>query len=419
MEGQTLKRVGFEYKWVIAAVCFLMVFAGLGFCSSSKSIYLSAITEALGFSRSAFSINDSCRFVATAIANLFFAELVAKFGTKKLIAAGMGCLIISTLLYSWATNLWIFYIGGVFLGLGIAWTTTTMVGVVIKRWFHKNRGTVLGAILASNGVGAAVSIHMVTPIIYQEGNPFGYQEAYRLTALILLIVTVLILAFYKENPPKCSEAEVQQTEKKKGSGWAGFEYKEVRKKPYFCAVLLSFFIHMVVSVGGITTPHFTDIGLDPDFVAFCLSLLVILLAVFKFGIGFLYDWLGIRVTINICLVSGVLSKILLLVITNSPMGRALTISYNVLGALATPIETVMLPILVMDLFGEKSFDKILGILTSIATIGQALGTPVMNIPYDISGNYYLSFVCSLLSSVLILIVMNWAMKVSAGEKLKL
>ena len=133
-----------EYKWVIAAVCFLMVFAGLGFCSSSKSMFFAAITEALGFSRSAFSVNDSCRFVATDIANLFFAELVARFGTKKLIFAGMSCLIISTLLYSFATNLPMFYVGGIFLGLGIAWTTTTMVGVVIKRWFTHKRGTVLG-----------------------------------------------------------------------------------------------------------------------------------------------------------------------------------------------------------------------------------------------------------------------------------
>ena len=173
---------------------------------------------------------------------------------------------------------------------------------------------------------------------------------------------------------------------------------------------------MVVSVGGITTPHFTDLGMDPEFVAFCLSLLVILLAVCKFGIGIVYDHLGIRVTINICLICGVLSKVLLLIITNTPMGRSLTVTYNVLGAIATPLETVMMPILVLDMFGEKSFDKVLGLLTSIATVGQALGTPVMNIPYDISGTYYASFWCSFVASAILLLVMNWAMIKSAREK---
>ena len=67
---QTKKRL--DYKWVIVGLCFLMVFTNLGFCSSNKSLYLSAITEALGIKRSVFSIADSCRFVTTAIINLFF-----------------------------------------------------------------------------------------------------------------------------------------------------------------------------------------------------------------------------------------------------------------------------------------------------------------------------------------------------------
>ena len=37
-----------EYKWVILFTCCLMVLVCLGFCSSNKGLYLSAITEALG-----------------------------------------------------------------------------------------------------------------------------------------------------------------------------------------------------------------------------------------------------------------------------------------------------------------------------------------------------------------------------------
>lgn len=48
-----------DYKWVIVTLSFTMVFVCLGFCSSNKGIYLSAITEAFGIKRSLFSINDS------------------------------------------------------------------------------------------------------------------------------------------------------------------------------------------------------------------------------------------------------------------------------------------------------------------------------------------------------------------------
>ena len=123
------RRTGeFDYKYIIAGICFIMVFVGLGFCSTAKTIYFAPITEALGFFRSSFSINDSCRYITTAILNIFFGALVERFGTKKLIIAGMMSLIISSLLYSAATTLFVFYLGGVFLGIGVAWTTTSMVG---------------------------------------------------------------------------------------------------------------------------------------------------------------------------------------------------------------------------------------------------------------------------------------------------
>jgi MFS family permease len=131
-----------EYKWVVAGICFLMVFAALGLCSSNKSLYLGAITDALGVPRSAFSLNDTCRYVTQVIINMFFGTLVNKFGTKKLMCAGFLCLATSSTIYAFAKSIYIFYIGGVFLGLGLSWTTTTMVGFVVGKWFKEKKGTV-------------------------------------------------------------------------------------------------------------------------------------------------------------------------------------------------------------------------------------------------------------------------------------
>jgi ABC-type Fe3+ transport system permease subunit len=66
-----------DYKWVIIAACFLMVFTCLGFCSSTKSFFIGPITENLGVDRSVYSINDSLRFISSAIINLFFGALAA------------------------------------------------------------------------------------------------------------------------------------------------------------------------------------------------------------------------------------------------------------------------------------------------------------------------------------------------------
>lgn len=338
----------------------------------------------------------------------FFGAFVEKYGTKKLIIAGMASLVISSLMYAYATTLFVFYLAGVFLGIGVAWTTTSMVGVVINRWFEENKGTVMGVVLASNGLGAALAIHIITPIIYS--STFGYQSAYRLTALILVVVTLLIILLYKE---KRSNEQHLAKDGKREDGKIGIEYGELIKKPYFYAIILAIFLHMLVTVGSITTPHFTDIGLSSSFVANTLSLMVVALAFFKLFSGVMYDHMGIKVSTNICLVSVVVSKLLLLFITNSLSGRVLTIVYCLINALATPIETVMLPILALDVFGQKCYNKTLGIITSVATVGQTLGTPLLNLFYDYYKSYNRVFLFSALVSVLVVIIMNYAMKQGA------
>lgn len=164
MEEKNIKNE-FNYSWIIVALGFIMVFVTLGFCSSNKGFYLDAITNALGVERGLFSIGDSIRFITTAVVSMFFGTLVNKFGTKKLILAGFSCLIICMLLYSFGTSLIYFYIGNFFLGAGLSWTTTSMVGCIVNKWCFEKKGTIMGAVLAANGLGGATAIQIVGPII--------------------------------------------------------------------------------------------------------------------------------------------------------------------------------------------------------------------------------------------------------------
>lgn len=409
----------FDYKWVIVGLCFLMVCTCLGFCSSNKSIYLSAITEALSIKRSAFSINDSCRFVATAVINMFFGTLVNKFGTKKLIAAGFVSLIASMLIYSVAENIFVFYLGGCLLGIGLSWTTTTMVGCVVNKWCKENKGTIMGAVLAANGLGGAIAAQIVTPIIYQEGNAFGYRDAYRLVALILLIVGALIVVFFKENPKGYdSTQKIEHKKKARGQGWVGMDYAAAVKKPYFYAAAVCIFLTGLVlqGINGVAAAHMQDVGIDAAYVATVLSAHSLALAGFKFLTGFLYDRFGLRTTMTICDAAAITVMILLAVLTNSPTGRILAMIYGILSSLALPLETIMLPIFASDMFGEKSYNKILGLFVSINTAGYAVGSPLMNWAFDIWGTYKPMLIVCCVLMVTITVVFQFVLTVSNKQR---
>ena len=419
LEERQYKKKKFDYTWIIVGLSFLMVFTCLGFCSSPKSLFVSAITEALDIKRSLFSINDTCRHLANAIVNIFFGFLINKFGSKKLICAGFVSLILSCLTYSVASELWMFYIGGALLGIGLSWTTTTMVGCVINRWCKEKTGTVMGAVLAANGLGGALASQILSPIIYQEGTLFGFRQAYLLIALILLGLGLLIAVFFRERPKDAdSDAPVEkQKKKKRGRQWSGIPFVELAHMPYFYASFACIFVMglLIGGVNGIYVVHMKDIGFDPSYVAVVMSAHSLVLAGFKFMMGFLYDKKGLRTSVNICAITACIIMFMLFFITPSPAGKVFAMIYGVFSSLALPLETVMLPILVGDLFGQHSYDKVLGVVVSFHVAGAAIASPMMNLVYDIFGTYRPAILACGILMVIVTVSLQFLIT-SAGKK---
>ena len=416
-------KIKFNYRWVIVAICFIAVCTSLGLCSSNRTMYLTAITEALNFKRSAFALNDTFRYVATAVMNLFFGFFVNKLGTKWLMSAGFVCLIGFALINSVAESLVLFYLAGILLGIGLSWTGTAMMSTVINRWCDKNRGMITGAILAANGLGGAVSVQIISPIIFEEGNLFGYRNSYKLVALILTVVLLIVLFFFKENPKGegRTNVEVKKKRKVRGAGWVGMEYTEAVKKPYFylslvCMALIGMSLQ---GLGGIATPHMYDLGIDKQFVANIMTVSSFLLIFAKFFIGILYDKSGLKITMNICLLSSFLSIGGLVLVSNTPFGKVIAFIRLLFSTTALPLETVMLPFFAAELFGNKCFDKTIGLYTATSCVGFALGAPFANLCYDLFGNYNPAFIFFALLMLFTTVAMQFVVRAAAKDKEKI
>ena len=420
MEQLKTKKIKFDYSWVILGICFLVVGVSLGFCSSGRTMYLNAITEALGFGRGAFSLNDTFRFVSTTIINIFFGTLVNKFGIKKLVCAGFMCLIAFALINSYADQLWQFYIGGILLGVGLAWTSTTMVGAVINIWCkEENRGKFTGLILSANGLFGAIAVQIISPIIYQEGNAFGYRNSYRLVSIILAVVLALVVIFLKDRPKGAEKTVIKKKVKKaRGRGWVGMEYKSIVKKPYFylACVCIALTGMTLQGLGGIATPHLYDVGLAKPLVANIASISSLVMMFTKIFIGFMYDKKGIRITMNLCFICSFISQISLVSITNTPLGIGLAYGRVIFAAIALPLETVMLPLYASELFGNKSYMSVLGVFTAVNYAGYALGAPFGNLIFDLTGSYNIAFIIFGALMLFITVSMQFVVKASRKDR---
>ena len=319
--------------------------------------------------------------------------------------------------YAHAESVFVFYIGGCLLGMGLAFCTTTMIGSIIRRWVKQNTGTILGFVLAANGLGGALAAQIVTPIIYEDGNPFGYRNAYNLVTIILIATGILAVAFLR-NQPKNEDAAPAVVHKKKprGGGWVGISFEDAKKKPYYYVALVGIFLTGMVlqGVNGASAAHMKDVGLDAGYVATVLSLHSIALMVFKFSTGVMYDKWGLRATMIICDIAALVVMVMLALVSNTPAGMVYAMGYGILSSLALPLETIMLSLITTDLFGNKSFDKILGIVAALNTTGYAVGAPLMNWCYDAFGTY-VPFIWICVGIMLVVTIM-YQMVITAAQK---
>ena len=414
----TLEKKRFDYKWVILAACFFMTFTSLGFCSSNKGLYLAAITEALNIPRSLFTIKDSARYIASALINLCFGFLIGKFGVRKLVAFGFVMLSACMFVDSVADNVFQFYASGAMLGLGLAFTTGTMTSAIIRRWFKKDIGKWTGIVYAANGIGGALAAQIISPMINEVGNPFGYRNAYRVVAFTMLVSGVIIVAALRENPKGEEQTVYSKASKKRGQSWVGIEYRKAIKRPAFylagASVLMTGF--MLQGIGSSDAAHLKDVGIQADSIAAIASVSSILLTCSKLLSGVLYDKLGLRPVMLICQISAILAFAILLLIEASAFGISMAFAYTILKTLALPLETLMIPLIVYDLFGDVSADKILGVFLALNYTGYAIGEPIINLSYDLLGSYKLAFsICAVLM-LLITVLFQFALRSGYKDK---
>lgn len=378
-----------HYHWVIALVVLIELAVFSGILNNIVSVHLIPVTEDLGISRGSFSLAFSVRPLVGFFATLFSGVLLVKLGFRKL--SGIFLLVASAsfMLLGASQNALMLGIASAIMGFSEAFCTTTVASRVVTTWFHRRQGMILGFVTASTGLGGSLFSIILTNVI-EHGS---WRHSYFLCAALTGIVALLLFLLARNRPedmgllPFGATAGSHTAKARKASRdhWAGYDAKDVLRKPTFYLTMVVVFFSCVCTYAAfsVMVPHLRDCGMSPEDAASVQSIMLLSLAVAKFLCGSLSDILGAKFINMLCMLCSTAGLVMLTLVDGMPMAIAACIVFSV----GTVMTTITIPLLSSALFGYKPQGSIIGILMALVPAASVVVSPVVNMLYDRIGSY--------------------------------
>ncbi len=193
------KKASSLWHYLIVATGIILCFTASAFPTGCAGIFYPSVVEYLQVSRATLAIYMTIQGLAIMVALPFAGKLMDKFDVRVLLSVAV-ILIGATLMAMSAFNaIWQWYVAGVTLGVGIAFTMYLAVPTLIGRWFRAKVGFFIGLCMAFTGVGGVV-FNFVGGLLIASG-PEGWRMGYLVFGIITLILCLPCTLFLIRSYP--------------------------------------------------------------------------------------------------------------------------------------------------------------------------------------------------------------------------
>lgn len=257
------------YGWVMVWVCFLLGALAFGILGS-VGVFLKPLVAEFGWSRGETSFGYSMLAFSSAIMGVAWGYVADRYGTERLIMAGVFAMVISLLGLSHLTELWHFY-AAYFLFGAVAFST--FMGPLfgnVGHWFKRNPGMAMGIAAAGGALGQGVIPFIVRLLITE----YDWRTAYFILAVTYLILAVPLAHLVRDPPSRKlaqSNAPVQLDPR--------YPLRSTEIMAWICIAVVFCCICMAVPIVHIV-PLISDRGVSPETAA---SVLLVLMLAGVFG----------------------------------------------------------------------------------------------------------------------------------------
>lgn len=385
-----------HYAWWIMVSCMAIMFGCTGILVGAQGIFFRSVVEGLRINASEFSLSLTIGYLARAFSLPLAGKLLNKYNNRLIISLAIVFHAGAFIFMGLYETIFGFYISAVIMGTASSITHIMAVPVLINNWFEKRSAIVMGITMSFSGIGTAIISYVGAVIIYQ----YGWRTAYYALGLIAIAMTLPFVIFVIRSKP--SEKALfpygieQNLSKTKNMNKSLISEEQIIEEEihndslFFIMVIFAVAVGYIMSFQAHISNFASSIGVDIVKTGLVASVASVALIAGKFTVGFIYDRFGLRMTILIYSLFGVVAAVIEIIFTAFVLENSYAISIAIafcLGALFA-VPSTYTPIITRALFGSKMYNSVYSKIVMFYTFAMAIGSTINGILYDVFESYF-------------------------------
>ena len=406
-------RPKFFYGWFVVIASILAGAVQSGGSVWGASVFVSHMTDELGWARSAFFGAFTLRAVVGGVLSPFIGPLQDTRSGPRILMLLTGITMGFSLMgLKWVDNIVVFYV--LFGALG----ALTMIGgaemltvAIVPKWFVRKRGRAVAIASTGTAMGPLFFPFLVHGII----TLVGWRDAWMVLGIGSMAIMVPLALMVRSRPedigllpdgatepePPPAPGALRQAQGERSSApraELSFTRRQAVRTYAFWLLVLAFLLSML-GMGGFHAnwiPYFQDIGFSPAVGAWAATAYGVCSISVRLVWGIVADRFPVR---YLLVVQALLTAVSIVLFLNITSVTTLVIAGASHG-LALGGFFIMRPLIIANYFGRQNLGAINGILRPFVTLSGAVSPLLIAGMFDIFGSYREAFLLATLTWVL-------------------
>lgn len=392
------KQTKLFYGWIIVGVGFVAQMI-TGLSNQALGTYVIYFQKEFGWSNTHIGFARSLSQAENALLGPVNGWLVDKFGARFNMTAGVFFFGLGLFSLGSMHSIWMFYAASMLMALGTSMGSLLVISSAINNWFYRRRTVAI----AITTCGLAISGAVLIPLIVFSQNNFGWRTAAFATGIGVWLVGIPAALLLRHSPERyglfpdgdtpSKECNYSASDAKLHAPQSIHDFtlsEAIRTRSFWLFSFANAFTQLGLQAFNLY--QFAHMEQDMGIARGAAALVVTVMSIFNltgrlFG-GMLGDMMSKHYLLGISILGMGSSLIIFAVSTSYYVAMVTGAVYGLCWGIRTPVTFALLG----DYFGRKSFGKITGISSMLASPLGILGPTLVGAIADMQGNYILAFV---------------------------